>query len=169
MEIYDRLKEIRAYNNMSQSDFSSSLGIGQSTLGMMEVGKRNISDRHIKTICSIFDVDEHWLRTGEGEMHAKTEAEVVSQLKALYKMSDEQARLMDIFLAMDGEKRDQVAAAFFSLIDVANKQADIQLSADPAPVDPIQQELDAYKKELIAQQEAASVSAPGEDSTKNRA
>lgn len=64
----DRLKEIRAHTGMTQADFAKALGIGQSTLAMMEVGKRDILDRHIKTICAIFGVDEHWLRTGEGEM-----------------------------------------------------------------------------------------------------
>ena len=152
MEIYDRLKEIRACNNMSQSDFASNLGIGQSTLGMMEVGKRNISNRHIKTICSIFNVDEHWLRTGEGSMHAETEVEIVERLKAQYHMTDSQARLMDIFLSMDSEKREQVAAAFFNLVGEANKQVghdDKQSIRDQAHVR-LDQELDAAEQDASA-------------------
>lgn len=54
----DRLKSIRSYLKMNQSDFSSALGIGQSTLAMMEVGKRSVSERHVKTICALFNINE---------------------------------------------------------------------------------------------------------------
>jgi transcriptional regulator with XRE-family HTH domain len=148
MEIYERLKEIRACNNMSQSDFASSLGIGQSTLGMMEVGKRNITDRHIKTICSIFSVDEHWLRTGEGSMHAETEVEIVDRLKAQYHMTDNQGRLMDIFLSMDGEKREQVATAFFSLVGEASKQ-----TSSPSATDSVLSQADRDHAHVLLDQE----------------
>jgi transcriptional regulator with XRE-family HTH domain len=66
--VYERLKKIREHFKKSQSEFAKSLGMGQSTLGMLEVGKRDILDRHIKTVCSIYNVSENWLRTGEGEM-----------------------------------------------------------------------------------------------------
>ncbi|WP_337982835.1 helix-turn-helix domain-containing protein [Lysinibacillus sp. C5.1] len=64
----ERLKEIRKSKNLSQAEFAKKLGFGHSTLAMMEIGKREILDRHIKTICSIFEIDEHWFRTGEGDM-----------------------------------------------------------------------------------------------------
>ncbi len=35
---------------------------------MIEVGKRNFNDKHIKLICSTFNVNEQWLRTGIGDM-----------------------------------------------------------------------------------------------------
>lgn len=64
----ERLKELRNYLGMNQKDFAKSLSLGQSTWAMIEVGKRELNDRHIKLICSIYDVNESWLRTGEGEM-----------------------------------------------------------------------------------------------------
>lgn len=66
----DRLVEIRKKLGMNQKEFAESLAIGQSTLAMLEVGKRSLNDRHIKLICSIYNVNEKWLRTGEGEMYS---------------------------------------------------------------------------------------------------
>lgn len=66
--MHERLKEIRHHFNMTQAEFAKKLGIGQSTLAMMEVSKRDLSDRHIKTICAICNVNEEWLRTGVGSM-----------------------------------------------------------------------------------------------------
>jgi len=53
---------------MNQTEFAQHLGLSQSTLAMIEVGKRKFSDKHIKIICSTFNINENWLRTGEGEM-----------------------------------------------------------------------------------------------------
>ncbi|GLC87978.1 helix-turn-helix domain-containing protein [Lysinibacillus piscis] len=66
--MYSRIKEIRNALNMNQAEFAQHLGLGQSTLAMIEVGKRTFSDKHIKIICATFNINEAWLRTGEGEM-----------------------------------------------------------------------------------------------------
>ncbi|MEC1178627.1 helix-turn-helix transcriptional regulator [Metasolibacillus meyeri] len=66
--MYSRIKEIRNALKMNQAEFARHLGLGQSTLAMIEVGKRTFSDKHIKVICATFNINEEWLRTGEGEM-----------------------------------------------------------------------------------------------------
>ncbi|TKI72539.1 helix-turn-helix transcriptional regulator [Lysinibacillus mangiferihumi] len=66
--MYNRIKEIRNSLKMNQTEFAQHLGLSQSTLAMIEVGKRKFSDKHIKIICSTFNINENWLRTGEGEM-----------------------------------------------------------------------------------------------------
>ena len=79
----ERLKLLRKNLNMNQKNFASSLGLGQSTWAMIEIGKRNLSDRHIKTICAVYNVNEAWLRTGTGEMfifHKDETATIISDL-----------------------------------------------------------------------------------------
>ncbi len=66
--MYTRIKEIRNALSMNQTEFAQHLGLSQSTLAMIEVGKRTFNDKHIKIICSTFNINEGWLRTGEGEM-----------------------------------------------------------------------------------------------------
>jgi len=90
----ERLKEIRKSMNMNQTEFSQLLGIGQSTLAMMEVSKRDISDRHIKTICAICKVNERWLRTGEGEMFPNSSSDFMAEMKDRYHLSDFQLALV---------------------------------------------------------------------------
>ena len=48
------------------------LGIAQTSYCMIETGKNPLSDRYIKVICSLYSVNESWLRTGEGEMFSST-------------------------------------------------------------------------------------------------
>lgn len=63
-----RLKLLRTELDLSQSDFSKKLSLGQSTYAALETGKSPIKDRHIKLICSTFNVNEEWLRNGDGDM-----------------------------------------------------------------------------------------------------
>lgn len=65
----ERLKEIRLSTNMSQEAFGKKIGIeSRAHISSLENGSRNITDRIVNDVCREFDVNEHWLRTGEGEM-----------------------------------------------------------------------------------------------------
>lgn len=63
-----RLKEIRKLNKLTQEEFSKKIGITQSTVTAYECGNRVPSDSVILNICRVFNINETWLRTGEGEM-----------------------------------------------------------------------------------------------------
>jgi transcriptional regulator with XRE-family HTH domain len=67
-QIKDRLKEVRNQFNISQKELGKKTDIGQSTIAMFETGDRFPKDIHIKRICSEFNINEEWLRTGKGEM-----------------------------------------------------------------------------------------------------
>lgn len=64
----NRLKEIRTYFHLSQREFASKINISQSSLAMFELGSRKLKEIHINRIISEFPINEHWLRTGEGNM-----------------------------------------------------------------------------------------------------
>lgn len=62
----ERIKLIREMSGLSQEAFGSRLRVTRSSVSLLESGKRQPSDRTIKLICSEFDVNEDWLRTGAG-------------------------------------------------------------------------------------------------------
>lgn len=66
-----RIKIIRESLDMSRAAFGEKLGISGDVVNNLERGRVEIKDDRIKLICSIFDVDEEWLRTGNGEPHKK--------------------------------------------------------------------------------------------------
>lgn len=102
---------------MNQADFSSALGIGQSTLAMMEVGKREISDRHIKTICAIFNVNEEWLRDGIGEMFVETDKSVISTLATEYDLDALDQKIVECYLNLGTLQRKVIKDYLRSLVD----------------------------------------------------
>ncbi|WP_418471235.1 helix-turn-helix domain-containing protein [Eubacterium callanderi] len=64
----ERLRELREYLGLSQRAFGDQVDIGQSTIAMFEKAQRSLRDIHIKRICTEFNVNEKWLRNGEGSM-----------------------------------------------------------------------------------------------------
>ena len=64
----DRLIIIREREKLNQEDFAKKIGVSRNFISLVETGKRNLSDRTIADICRIFNINETWLRTGEGEM-----------------------------------------------------------------------------------------------------
>lgn len=78
----DRLKEIRKSSvyGKSQESFANFLGISQSNLASYETGRRTPTDAVIQLICQKCDVNEEWLRTGNGEMKKpiSTEYEIIT-------------------------------------------------------------------------------------------
>lgn len=64
----DRIKKIRKELDLTQQGFAEKIGTTANVLTNYETGRRNPSASVINNICKTFDVNETWLRTGEGEM-----------------------------------------------------------------------------------------------------
>ena len=64
----ERIIEIRKALNLSQTEFAENIGLKQGSLSDLETGRAKIVDRIIFLICSKYNVNEMWLRTGEGKM-----------------------------------------------------------------------------------------------------
>ena len=64
--INDRIKEVRLLLRMSQEDFGKAIGLSKSGISNIEKGEREIRDVYLTAICNTFNINLHWLRTGEG-------------------------------------------------------------------------------------------------------
>ena len=71
----DRIRAVRKHFGMNQTEFGAEIGMKQSTVTNYELGLRVPLDVVIQAICTRFNVDEHWLRTGEGEMFVQLDVE----------------------------------------------------------------------------------------------
>ena len=64
----ERIRLLRKELGLNQSDFGNKIGVKQGTVAGYESGARTPLDAVVSYICREFDVNEEWLRTGEGEM-----------------------------------------------------------------------------------------------------
>lgn len=101
----ERLKQIREYTGLSQKEFSERIHIGSSTLAMLETGDRKIKDLHVSLICTAFSIDEHWFRTGEGDMlvHQTRDEKIAHFIGQVLKEEGDtfKKRLINLLCALD--------------------------------------------------------------------
>ena len=64
----ERIRRLRKTLDMTQQEFADKLGVKRNTVGQWECGINGITDQVAISICREFNVNENWLRTGEGDM-----------------------------------------------------------------------------------------------------
>lgn len=165
--MYERLKQLRELLGYNQTEFSNLLGLGRSTLGMMEVDKREILERHIKTICSIFNVNEEWFRDGQGDMFVETKESFLSELSVQYDLDNLDMSLLESYISLTAKDRGVIKKYVHSVFETLNDEiattVDEVLEESKSIVEDeesyIERELDAYRLELEAEKKGKILSA----------
>lgn len=124
-----RIKDLRKHFNLTQQEFADRLGVKRTTIATYESGRNEPIDAVISLICREFNVNEMWLRTGEGDMFAELDPEdeyiinlsridmtdnkfIQGMVRAIAKRSPEQLRsieefMMDVLgITYEDEKKD---------------------------------------------------------------
>lgn len=70
-----RIKQVRLALNLSQDEFGRRLGVTRGAITNIEFNKTEPKQLFVELLCREFDVNEAWLRTGEGEMFIKKSRE----------------------------------------------------------------------------------------------
>lgn len=115
----DRIKELRKALGLTQQDFSERIGVKRNTVAQYEIGRNPPNDTVITLICREFNVNEEWLRTGEGEMFKpKSRNEELFEFvtNAIGKPTGIQAKLLSIMARLTDEQ-------WKVLNDIANEMA----------------------------------------------
>jgi transcriptional regulator with XRE-family HTH domain len=84
--LIERLREARKQLDINQGEFAKRIGLTQTALSMIEMGKNKLTEKNIKHICTTFNIDEKWLKTGDGNMFCSQspyERELLEMLRQL--------------------------------------------------------------------------------------
>jgi transcriptional regulator with XRE-family HTH domain len=154
--MHERLKELRKVLGLSQNEFSDRILVGSSTLAMWELGSRKIKDIHISKICSEFNVNEEWFRTGEGEMFNHDEDADIAKLAREFSLSRfGQAAIKGYLHLNDSDKAaigsyiKAVAKEYEMTEDLQHNEVTAISEGRTDELDPdIKKELDSYRQEL---------------------
>jgi transcriptional regulator with XRE-family HTH domain len=66
--LHERLRALRKSLLLTQGAFGKTLGLKDSVISRIESGQVPLTDKNIELICLKHNVNETWLRTGEGDM-----------------------------------------------------------------------------------------------------
>lgn len=157
-----RIIELREALHLSQADFAKKLGLTRSWLSNVELGIRDIQERHIKLILSAFpQVSEGWLREGTGPMFIQDD----SPIRQVMQRYDFPAIVEQLLVAYDRLAPDEQKAVLKYTTELV---AAIVGNGDPAPMteeEEIDAEVEAYRQQLINQRKAESSRSPGTGDT----
>ena len=110
---------------LSQADFAEMLNLKRNSISLIEVGKRNPSDRTISDICQKFNVSEAWIRNGTGDVFIKTPSSTMEKLREEFHLDDFTCSFVYEYLKLDEEKRNAVQEFFYNVLngmDAVNHQ-----------------------------------------------
>lgn len=79
----ERIKEIRKLRGLTLEKFGEKIGMKKNSVSQLENGKNSVTEQVIKSICREFNVNERWLRTGEGEPYLLPTNDIVAKATAL--------------------------------------------------------------------------------------
>lgn len=80
---------MRKYFGLTQEDFSRKLGLARNSIASYETGRREPTNAVIVSICREFDINETWLRTGDGEMTNEIDEDFITLSAKIEKTGDD--------------------------------------------------------------------------------
>ena len=107
-----RIKKLRKQLELNQRDFSCKINIAQSTLAMFETGSREPKDIHISQICSVFNVNENWLRYGDGDMFIEPSTFSLDDYAKKKNLTEKEILLIREFMELDPSVRNALYNMF---------------------------------------------------------
>lgn len=126
--MHERIKALRTAIGLTQQDFADRIGVKRNTVATYEMGRSTPSDSAISLICREFNVNEAWLRTGDGEMFApKTRNEELFEFAVKAAESPPSAIQAQLLAAMSRLTDDQWEV----LAQVAHELYEEMKKADP--------------------------------------
>lgn len=79
----ERIKKLRKELDLTQQEFADRIGSKRNTIAKYESGDNSPSAAVVSLICRTFNVNETWLRTGEGEMFVqKSRMDTIAEFAA---------------------------------------------------------------------------------------
>lgn len=154
--INERIAQCIATTGLTKTAFAQKIGLTQAYVSALSTGRKVPSDRTIADICREFNVNEAWLRSGEGEMFRRTPDTLADKLAQEYGLDDLGRQIMAAYLNLDEKDRQAVGRLIQNIIDERPV---------PAPASPheaqnldIEAQVEEYRQHLLLEQEESQAS-----------
>jgi len=124
-----RVKFIRKNFNMSQETFGNKLGVTGAGISKIESGQRNLTEQMILMICKEFNINENWLRNGDGGIFRQKLPTGIEQLAEYYQLDEFDKRIINEYSKLDERKR-KIIKEYIMKIAYDNNNPSVILDGD---------------------------------------
>lgn len=155
----ERIKELRLKLGLSQDEFGRRLGVTRGAITNIELNKVEPKPLFIDLMCREFNVSETWLRTGDGEMFvSRGRSDAIAQEVNRF-MADHpdsfRERLISLLIRLDEKQWEVLEQYARQLVDAHDREPTIE------------ERVEAYRQELLAEEKGAEESSPSQQGAKN--
>lgn len=143
----DRIRKLRKMLDLTQREFAERIGMKSNTIATYEMGRAFPSDPTINNICKEFDVNETWLRTGEGEMFVPKATDALDALAKERGLTHGDYIVIEKFLSLKPEIRAGLVD-YFTEVAAALISGDVDAGSPAVPGASIVEAEALYEKSL---------------------
>ena len=113
----DRVKELRAALSLTSEAFGARLGVTKAAISKIENGSRSVTDQMVLSICREFNVNEAWLRSGQGSMLRQDSQSVLDRMADEFSLTQRERAVISAFLELSAGDRAAVMHYVDNLVD----------------------------------------------------
>lgn len=178
MEINDRIKELRKkYLKLTQEKFGKELGVSRDVIYNVEANRLARPEQKepiYKLICEKFNVNENWLKYGEGEMFVQDDTFSLDDYLELKKATNLEKEIVKAYFSLPENMRQDIINHFKEYFLNEDKKDDKEeehseiINPNALTDDEIEKELEAYRIELEAERRVKT-SSVSEDTKRKKA
>lgn len=114
--INQRIKNLRRALDLTQQGFADRIGMKRNTVASYEIDRNGPSNSVISLICKEFNVNETWLRTGDGPMFTKAPNTALEELAVDFYLDSFDEALLDEYLHLTPNNRKAVRTFFYRVL-----------------------------------------------------
>lgn len=129
-DLSTRITKVVDESGLTQTEFGKRLNLSQTTVSKLMNGTQNPSERTLIDIANKFDVEEEWLRTGEGPMRMERTREEELQAFFANVLKDNVPNRKEIILALSKMPAEWWEATSRIIMEAADA---IKEKENPAP------------------------------------
>lgn len=129
-DLSTRITKVVEESGLTQTEFGKRLNLSQTTVSKLMNGTQNPSERTLIDIANKFDVEEEWLRTGEGPMRMERTREEELQAFFTNVLKDNVPNRKEIILALSKMPAEWWETTSRMIMEAANA---IKAKENPAP------------------------------------
>lgn len=158
--IHERIKHLREdILNINQNEMSIRIGMKQGSLSDIERKRtKTVTDRVINDICREFNVNEDWLRCGQGDIIVETKESFISGLSKQYDLDNLDIALLESYISLTVKDRGVIKKYVHSVFETLNDEIATTTDEETVASINIDEEVESYRLELLAEQKGEILS-----------
>ena len=139
--MHERVRMLRTMLKLTRVAFGFKLGVSSDVINNIERGRVPLKEPLLKLICSVFNVNEAWLRTGEGAIFAEIPESELDILLKTHNLTRQDYSIIQKFVSAPPEVRG-VLETFIIETATAIKKAGQPASEDTVILNAAHERLD---------------------------